>query len=129
MNRDGQQLSNALMLSQVTQGPAWTITLDGQAIGCGGVVVIWTGVGHAWMRLSDAIAPHGRWMFKVVRATLRDIIRAYGLHRVEAEALEDSLRNNRWLEHLGFNREESGRARAFLPDRRTMVRYELVLHG
>jgi RimJ/RimL family protein N-acetyltransferase len=126
VNRDGLECSPATICAQAAQGVALTAELDGVPIGCAGVMIPWPGVGHAWMLLSHSIEGHERWMYRVVKAFLEDIVTTQHLHRVESVALADSPRNQRWQEALGMTREQDGIARQLLQDRRSMIRYEWV---
>lgn len=126
LNRDGRQGSTWNIIRQAQKGPAFTAVLDGRPIGCGGIWIPWPGVGMGWMVLSEAIAPHWRWMAKTTKQLLRVFVRVHALHRVEASALEESPVNQRWLEWLGFTRERDGVARQYLIDKRSMVRYEWI---
>jgi hypothetical protein len=126
LNRDGGQVPPQTILEQAACGPAWTAVLDGQPLGCGGLVLPWPGVGIAWMVLSEEIHQHPLWLTRTVKQFLVDMTRIHHLHRVEAVALEESETNQAWLKRLGFTREEHGRATAYLSDQRTMIRYERV---
>lgn len=126
MNRDGMQGEQAVIVQQANLGPAFTAEVDGVPIGCGGVAILWAGVGFCWLVLSDDIGNHGVWLTHVTKEFIDATIEAFSLHRLEAVVLEDSLRNRAWVELLGFTKERDGIAVAYLPDRRSMVRYELV---
>lgn len=125
VNRDGPEQDAALTMQQADAGPAFTAWVYDRPIGCAGVVLAWHGVGMAWMTVSDEIADHGLWLTRITRAFLRDIIRANQLHRLEAVALDDNVRNQHWLTVIGFTR-EGGTAHQFLSDRRSVQRFELV---
>lgn len=125
VNRDDPHADTWLTVQQAQAGPAFTAWVGATPIGCAGVVLAWPGVGMAWMALSEEIAAHGLWLTRVTRAFLRDIRRAHRLHRLEAVALEDSMRNQQWLRVLGFV-DEGNVARCYLPDKRAIRRYELV---
>lgn len=125
-NRDGVQAVPALMIEQSTKGPAFTAEVDGEVLGCGGVVVLWPGVGACWMTLAEDIGKHGLWLCKVTIEFLDKATRDLTLHRLEAMALHECVRNQKWLELCGFRREETGIARAYLADKRDAVRYERV---
>lgn len=126
VNRDGVQVDAATICWQATQGPAFTAVLDGQPIGCAGVVIPWPGVGQCWMVLSEAIDAHALWMYRQVRHILDGVVMAMGLHRLEAVSTMEEPRNMRWLEGLGFTAEQGGVARKLLPDQRSMKRYEWI---
>lgn len=110
------------------RGPAFTATVDGRVIGCAGVMILWPGVGMAWVVLADEAAAYRIWLTRTVRAILSDIIRSLGLHRVEAVVLADSPRNLRWIRALGF-RPENDIAQAYTHDQRDVVRFERVMGG
>lgn len=122
-----------LAIEKERGGPAYTAIVvrpgspqAGETIlGCAGVVIVWSGMGSAWMTLSEAAALYRVWMTRTVRRCLADIMRAYDLHRLEAVIRADNERNRRWIEALGF-RPEGGIARAYTPDRKDVVRYELI---
>ena len=125
VNRDAPGQDMTMTIQQANAGPAFTAWVGSQPIGCAGVVLAWPGVGMAWMAVSEEIAEHGLWLTRIVRAFLRDIIRANHLHRLEAVALEESTRNKQWLAVLGFAF-EGGTAHKYLPDKRAVQRFELV---
>ena len=126
LNRDGAQITPEAILVQASNGPAFTAVLDDAPIGCAGLVLPWPGLGMAWMVLSEEMSGHGLWLTRTVKWFLEDMAYTYELHRIEAVALEDSLRNQKWLQALGFTSELNGRARQFLSDQRTVIRYEWV---
>lgn len=125
VNRDAPGQDMTMTVQQATAGPAFTAWVGQRPIGCAGVVLAWPGVGMAWMAVSDDIAEHGLWLTRIVRAFLRDIIRANRLHRLEAVVLEENTRNKQWLAVLGFAY-EGGTAHKYLPDKRAVQRFELV---
>lgn len=126
LNRDGGQVPASTILEQAATGPAWTAVLDHSPLGCGGLTLPWPGVGMAWMVLSEEMCLHRIWLTRTVKTFLDDMTRIHGLHRIEAMALEESCVNGLWLEALGFTREREGKARAYLTDKRTMIRYERI---
>jgi len=63
LNRDGpldEQLW--LLVQKENRGPAWSVVVDGGIIACGGVVIIWKGVGAAWVVFSEQMGDHGLWL-------------------------------------------------------------------
>lgn len=126
VNRDTAQLDPwTLAIEKQNGGLAMTGVCDERVLGCAGLILPWPGVGLAWMVLGEEIASHGLWMTKMVRRFLDDAIRSHHLHRLEAVVLADNNRNQRWIERLGFTR-ENGCARAYTPDQRDAIRYEWV---
>ena len=103
-------------------GPAFTAMLDNKVVGCAGVMVLWPGVGHAWLTVDKAMEKHGIWLTRIVRSILQDTMRALNLHRIEAVSIND----HRWLHVLGFHIEENSFARKYTQDKQDVVRYEIV---
>lgn len=126
VNRDGFQCTEAHLLMQSQSGPAFTAELDGQPVAAAGVVMPWPGLGLAWMVIDEAVRLPPLWMTRTVKRFLADLVRRHGLHRLEAVAVQDSLRNQRWLEAMGFTREQHGVARRYLADARAVIRYERI---
>lgn len=126
VNRDGEQSASEIVAYQASAGPCFTAELDGVPIGCGGIVQQWPGVGICWMLLSKDIGNHGVWLTRVTKDFIARSVRVLKLHRLEATALVDSTRNQAWLELLGFTKEQDGVARGYLPNKKSMVRYERV---
>ena len=108
-----------------TRGPAYTALLEDKVIVCSGVMVMWPGVGYAWASVTDDIEPHGLWVTRMVKRALRDICRGLDLHRVEAVALVNDDRAQRWLQVLGFT-PEGGYAKKFTSDQRPVRRFEYL---
>ena len=104
------------------RGPAFTAIVDGRVIGCGGVMVMWPGVGAAWVSVDKDITRYGIWLTRNVKAALRDIVKGLGLHRVEAVALSHS----RWLKIVGFHK-ETDIAQAYTQDKLDVVRYAFIV--
>jgi len=127
LNRDGPQgLTEQAAREYVRRGPGFTAVVDGHILGAAGILLASPGVGVTWMTVREEINGHGVWLTRTVAAVLDDVARLARLHRLEAVALHESLRNQRWLEVLGFTREQDGVARAYTPDGRDMIRYERV---
>lgn len=108
------------------RSPAFTAVVNGKVIGCAGVILMWPGVGHAWVALSSEAAAHGIWLTRTIRNVLRDIIRGCALHRIEAVVYEGYKGNERWIELLGFERE--GVACQFTSNRENAIRYAFLVH-
>ena len=107
------------------RGPAFTALVGADILACAGVMVVWPGVGFAWVVLGTDAPRYRLWLTRTIRAVLADITRSLGLHRVEAVVLADSPRNLRWIRALGF-RPENDIAQAYTQDQRDVVRFERV---
>ena len=124
--RDGEHGLSRNVVAQAAAGIALTAEVDGVPIGCGGLIVPWEGCGMCWMLLGESICRYPVWLTRTVRHLLTEAEQDYRLHRLEAIALIDSGRNQHWLELLGFTTEKDGCARAYLPAKLSVVRYERV---
>lgn len=112
-------------LAKEKGGPAFTAIADDNTIlGCAGIIIVWPGVALAWTVFSKDIVPHMTFVTFKIRRILRDIKRALGLHRIEIGVVEGG--SERWVELLGFKKEENGRARSYTHDRQNIMRYEIT---
>ena len=93
------------LLAGETLGPAWTLLCDGRVIGCGGVMLLWAGVGEGWM-LPGTRAQHHRFaMHRAVARMLNEVQTMKRLNRVQTVVHVHYPRSVRWLERLGFENE------------------------
>ena len=107
VNRDLRVSSDNTIITP-DMGPSWTITNSDSVIGCAGVLTrMPKGMGAVWMSLSSDVAKHGVWLTRIVRRALRDVSLVYGIKQLETVVLVDNKRNQRWIESLGFKREET----------------------
>ncbi len=126
LNRDGpldEQLW--LLVQKESRGPAWTVMVDDRIIACGGVVIIWKGVGAAWIVFSETMPTHGLWMTRMTKRVLEDAVRIYNLHRLETMVEASNERYRRWVKVLGFT-PENGVARAYTTDKKDTTRFERI---
>lgn len=98
-------------------GPSWTIMMKDVPVVSGGVVVIWKGVGEAWMLLNgDMIFQYPLTVYRVVKTLLDAIIHDCKLHRVQTFVLDGHPKAHRWIKALGFTSE--GKLAGFGPDKK-----------
>jgi len=83
-------------------GPAFTGVRDGRIIGCGGIMMLWPGVGEAWANLAPAVKHSPKDVLYCLRKGLEIISSAYELRRVQAIATPSFPESVRLLKHLGF---------------------------
>jgi RimJ/RimL family protein N-acetyltransferase len=105
-------------------GPAFSGKLDGKIIGCGGVRILWSGVGEAWALFSKDITGCPKEAYYYIHKFLHKIIRDWRLHRVQAHVRTDVPVAVRYLENLGFEKE--GLMSKFDTDKRDHFLYALV---
>lgn len=105
-------------------GPAFTGLLDGQPVGCAGVLLMaWPGVGRAWTVLGPRVRTEPLWLSRMVVRRLRTIIAEHRLIRVEADVLATDPIGRCWVEWMGFV--EEGRMPRRGPGGADMLRYAL----
>lgn len=105
-------------------GPSFTGFLDGRVLGCGGVRILWDGVGEAWALFSKEIARHPREAYYYVNKFLKRIVKDWKLHRVQAHVRADVPMAKRYLKNLGFK--EEGLMKKFSKDKIDHYLYSLV---
>lgn len=105
-------------------GPAFTAIVNDRPIVSAGMIILWPGVGHAWVVIGD-IKGHGLWVTRTVKRVLGDIIRGCELHRVEATVLTDAKEHHKWVKLFGF--EPEGVAHEFTATRLDATRYEFIV--
>ncbi len=127
LNRDGpldEQLW--LLVQKESRGPAWTVMVDDTIIACGGVVIIWKGVGAAWVVFSETMPTHGLWMTRMTKRVLEDAVRIYKLHRLETMVEASNEHYRKWVKVLGFT-PENGVARAYTTEKKDTTRFERII--
>ena len=87
-------------------GPAFSaFTDDGLLIVIAGVGIIWDGVGVAWTLPSVYADDYKVGFYKAIKSHLDKIIEANNLHRVQCFVHKDYVISQKWVEHMGFERE------------------------
>jgi hypothetical protein len=114
-------------LPVIAKHPSYTALTGGQVIACAGVIVIWSGVGEAWVFTSKDLVREKRFSFhKGVLSYLRLIEERYKLHRIQATVWEEYAEGLAWIERLGFKAE--GYLKAYGPRRENYYLYGRVNH-
>lgn len=85
-------------------GPAYTLRCLDKPVLCGGVQILWEGVGEAWVLMIDEIEKY-TVAHRMVKDILEYIISTFHLHRVQAYARADKPEFARYLEYMGFKKE------------------------
>ena len=107
-----------------TAGPAWSCRVDGQLIGCAGLLRMWPGVAHGWFLASIAMREYPKTVLSLMRQHLPEVLATEHLIRLQAEVQTDFHVGRRFLEHLGFVSE--GDMRRFGPGGETYTRYAWI---
>ena len=115
------------LISQALRGLSFTAEWNGQPIGCAGIMICWPGFGSCWLLASPLITEHRLWLIRIVRRVIAEISQALSLYRLEALAVSTPAQEyGRWLELIGFAREQDGCATSYTPKGLDMIRYQLV---
>lgn len=111
------------------KNPAYTGMYGEEIIGCAGIIISTSmpGIGTAWLTISPIAALKFKiWMSRSCKRIMEDIARAYHLYRLEAVVIEDLETNLRWMRCLELTPEQEGRAANYLPDKRSVIRFERI---
>lgn len=91
--------------ASLVAGPAWSVCMDGRPVGCGGVVLLWRGVGEAWSLSAPGLGGSALVLHRIVAQRLRAAEREHGLHRIQTSVQIDNRQGRRWVAALGFREE------------------------
>jgi len=107
-----------------TPGTSYSCFDGDKLIGCGGIRILWKGVGEGWVLFSPDVVNYKKSIYKVVSRYLKKIIEAQDLHRVQAHVRCDWPIAFNFVKNLGF--EIEGKKRKFNPDGTDSFLYALV---
>ena len=105
-------------------GPAWTAVVEDEPVACGGIVLLWPGVGEAWTFAGAGLDRSGLAFHRAVTAELETICRQHRLHRVQAACHANHKQGRRWLNLLGFR--EEGLMQFYGPHGHDFIRFARV---
>jgi hypothetical protein len=119
------ELPDPISVSQAFMtGPGYTAYVKDDILLCAGVMIIWKGLGEAWVVTSPLIHKYPILSTKGVVYFLNKIIKDNNLERVQAVVQKDHEMANRWIKVLGFKPE------GHMPNYRagkTFIRYAKVI--
>jgi len=87
------------------RGPAYTGFANEEIVGCGGIMLLWRGVGEAWAVASPLAGRYPKFFHKTIRQFLAWLIEKHRLERVQAMVDENFEAGLRWAWSLGFRPE------------------------
>ncbi len=85
-----------------TQGPAYTLLVDGQPIGSGGVIIMDNNIGEAWMVWSNVMKIYQKSIYRTIKRILDVIISEFRLFGVQAFVDPQFDLAKHFMKHLGF---------------------------
>jgi hypothetical protein len=98
-------------------GPAWTLMIEHKPVVSSGVVIVWEGMGEAWMLLNGKmIERYPLTVFRVIKSGLSAIIEDCRLHRIQTFVLDGHPKAHKWIQVLGFKQE--AKLDGFGPDKK-----------
>jgi len=107
-------------------GPAFTLIIDGEVVGCAGVALTAWNRGEAWTLLSTLFYKYKKTSYKSIKIGLEKIIKEYKLRRIQAVVFDGTEEVcGRFLYHLGF--EWEGKHKGYGPHGETMHSYGRVI--
>jgi RimJ/RimL family protein N-acetyltransferase len=108
---------------------SFTAVWESKIIGCGGIKVLWTGVGELWIMLAKEIENNGMLVriktIDIIKDKINDYINKYDLWRVQAVVRSDFPQAIKLIEFLGLEKE--GHLKMYAPDKKDMLIYGKIL--
>ena len=99
-------ITEATAKEYATRGPSYSFFMGDKLVACGGIMIIWPGVGVAWLMTDpEAVLRCVKSFFMAAVRFTRESIQEHSLVRVQASCRADTPAFSRLLEHLGFKRE------------------------
>lgn len=110
-----------------SRGPAFTaVDSSGEPLGAAGVMILWPGVGEAWILFRhDAAQQHRREAYELVLSFLFRIVADLKLRRVQAHCHAGLPVAVKYLENIGFRYE--GTMRKYGPDGADHLLYAMIM--
>ncbi len=105
-------------------GKCITGLVDGVIVGCGGIDLMWPGVGEVWLMLSYEVDKYPIRSYEVIQQGLAELIEHNDLKRTQCWCREGFAAAHTLLRHLNFKVE--GKAQAYAPDGKDCYLYALI---
>jgi hypothetical protein len=102
------------VLGYMARGMAYTGFLGEEILMCGGIVLLWPGVGEGWSITTPLVTAHPVLFHFAMRRIMELLVRTMGLWRLEVAIQGDHYVSQRWIKRLGF--EFEGFKQAYGPD-------------
>jgi len=93
------QIQNEWAVSLEQAGPAYTLMDKNIVLGCGGLVIQWTGRAMAWTLLSKELT--GTKFLRAHKEATR-FLNSQDIKRIEMVVDHEHIQGHRWAEMLGF---------------------------
>ncbi len=120
----GDEHIRTLAQTREESGQCLTGIVNDEIVGCGGIDLIWTGVGEVWLFLSFEVDKYPIRAYEVIRDGLAKLIEGNSLWRTETWCRKGFAKGHSLLRHLGFKVEGIARRRS--PDGVDYILYAVV---
>lgn len=114
----------AMVMRYRQNGSSWALVVGRETIAVGGVVVLWPGVGEAWMLTTPGVERYPQFLCRSAVTAIEAAVLTHGLHRVQVSVGCKNTRAIRFAIWLGF--ESEGICKAYGPDRQDYERLAWV---
>ncbi len=101
-----------------------TAIVNDEIVGCGGIDLLWPGVGEVWLMLSCEIDKYPLQALQIIKDGLAKLIDDNNLWRAEAWGRVGFPQAHKLFKYLGFKVEGKGRKRT--PDKADAILYAIV---
>lgn len=127
--RDGidvlcEGISEEAVMEAWKKGVCYTLLLDGEPVVSSGIIHIGFNRGEAWTLVSSLFYKHRKTCFKRIKEMVGIIAQSMELVRVQSTIRADKPWADRWMKHLGFERE--GLMKRFGPNGEDFVLYSRI---
>jgi len=102
-----------------------TAWVDGEIIGCGGIDIMWEGVGEVWLLMSYETDKCMVKSYRLIRNGIKKLINDNNLQRCQGWCRVGFTKGHTLFRHLGF--EPEGIARKYLPDGTDAILYARII--
>ena len=92
----------------LSRGPCFSGVEDGRVLGSAGIMLMWPGVGEAWVLFSKDVENIKKFVYETVTDYLITLVCDLDLRRVQAHCSTELPEAVRFLEQMGFEREGMG---------------------
>ena len=113
-------------LAQQTEedGLSMTGIVNDVIVGCGGIRMLWTGVGEVWIMLSPEVNNYPIRAYECIRDGFEKLIAENDFHRLQGWCRMGFAKAHTLFRHLNFVPE--GIARCYTPDKVSCILYALI---
>jgi hypothetical protein len=89
----------------LSRGPCFSGVEDGKVLGSAGIMLMWPGVGEAWVLFSKDVVNIKKFVYTTITDYLITLVCDLDLRRVQAHCSSELPLAIKFLEQMGFERE------------------------